>query len=111
VGEWINCRPSGRSWGPSGRESEKDYLLGGSLKIPSSISMGWQFVCLVFANCDWIYIVMPKSTEICFVFLRKIESVIGFSLLLVESKGDLMDSHKPNGFHVISMKFPLQMYA
>jgi hypothetical protein len=34
---------------------------------------------------------MPKSTEICFVFLQKIESVIDFSLLLVESKGDLMD--------------------
>jgi hypothetical protein len=46
VGEWINCRPSGRSWGPSGREGEKDHLLGGSLKIPSSISLGWQFVCV-----------------------------------------------------------------
>ncbi len=54
---------------------------------------------------------MPKSTEICFIFLWKIESVVGVSLLLVESKGDLMDHHKPNGFHVISMKFPLQMNA
>ncbi len=112
VGEWINCRPSGRSWGPSGRESEKDYLLGGSLKIPSSISLGWQFVCVSCLQIvHWIYILMPKSTEICFIFLRKIESVIGISLLLVESKGDLMDHHKPNGFHVISMKFPLQMNA
>lgn len=109
VGEWINCRPSGRSWGPSGRESEKDYLLGGSLKIPYSISLGWQFLCVSCLQIvHWIYILM---TEICFFFLRKIESVIGISFLSVESNGDLIDHHKPNGFHVISMKFPLQMNA